>query len=140
MTNQVTDAVDVAPEATETNEAPKKQRPYTVGYINRRRLTDLASRGFNYLDLQGRDVKDLRLNMIDKPIHLYRNPEPGVVTITIDEAREQVDVCTRMYFTEQRKEAAAAAKIERPAKAKPSSRPVNPNSPFAALGNMFAKA
>ena len=137
MTTQVNEAVDAAAEATETNEAPKKQRPYTVGYINRRRLTDLASRGFNYVDFQGRDVKDLRLNMTDKPIHLYRNPEPTANTITIAEAREQVDVCTRMYFTEQRKE--AAEKIERPQKPKPQ-RPVNPNSPFAALGGMFAKA
>lgn len=135
MTTQVNEAVEVAAQVPVSTEAPKKQRPYTVGYINRRRLTDLVSRGFNYVDFQGRDVKDLRQNMTDKPIHLYREPEPGVETITIDEARAQVDACTRMFFTEQRKELAEKEpRIQKPAKQ--TSRPVNPNSPFAILGTL----
>ena len=127
----------VQPTATEAVATEhKKQRPYTVGYVNRRRLTDLVSRGFNYVDLQGREVANLRLNMPETPIHLYRNPEPGVNLITIEEARNQVDICTRMFFAEQRKE--QAPKQPRPAKQKsqPRERKVNPNSPFAALATM----
>lgn len=137
MTIQVNEAVDVATDAPVTTETPKKQRPYTVGYINRRRLNDLASRGFTHVDLRGRDVRDLRMNTPDAPIHLYRNPEPGVATITLDEARNQIDICTRIYFAEQRKEEAEKEKAQRPVKASPQrERPINPASPFAVLATM----
>lgn len=137
MATQANEAQDVTTEVTASSETEtaKKQRPYTVGYINRRRLNDLASRGFTHVDLRGREVRNLRMNTPDAPIHLYRNAEPGVDTITLDEARTQIDICTRIFFAEQRKE--VAEKEQRPAKPKPQrERPLNPASPFAVLATM----